>query len=407
MSARRLVVLSVSAGAGHVRAGAALCEAAAGRGIDTLHIDVLQGMPRWFRWLYADLYATLVNRAPLLWSWLYARMNAPGGASIAHHLRRALERRLSRRWLGQLDAFAADAIVCTHFLPAEVLARRPRSFAGAGARDYGPPVFVHVTDFDVHAMWLQPGVAGYFVGSDEAGFQLRRAGVAPAAICVSGIAVMPVFSQPLARCDLAGLYGFDASRPIVLLMGGGGGFGALVAVAEQLLLGEDELQLLVLAGRNADALCRLQGMAPRWPGRLASVGFTDQVATLMASADIVITKPGGLTTAECLAVGVAMIVNAPIPGQEERNADYLLEQGAALKAVDAATLAWRLGQLLDAPDRRAAMAQRASSLGRPDAAAAIVERISHYWRAHPAGAASDASLSAYSGNLTTSQSPCC
>ncbi|WP_426195961.1 MGDG synthase family glycosyltransferase [Massilia sp. DWR3-1-1] len=367
-----LVVLSVSAGAGHLRAAAAVCEQAQAAGLASTHIDVMHQVPAWFRWLYADLYGTLVNRAPLLWRWLYGRMNHAGRHGRLQRLRRLLEHRLSARWLAQVAALAPDAILCTHFLPAEVLARH------AGAGGAACPIFVHVTDFDLHAMWVQPGVDGYFVGCDEVAFQLRRAGVAGACITVSGMALMQAFA--LATPSPQGLqHYFEGAAlpllPVVLLMGGGGGFGGLEQLARQLLEAESGFRLLVVAGKNEAALAALQALAPAWPGRLAALGFTDQVATLMGGADIVITKPGGLTSAECLAVGVAMIVNAPIPGQEERNADYLLEQGVALKAVDAVTLAWRLRQLLAHPQQRRAMAARARSLGRPAAARQIVEAI--------------------------------
>jgi processive 1,2-diacylglycerol beta-glucosyltransferase len=380
MRRRKLVVLSVSAGAGHLRAAEAVCEQARASGLDCAHLDVLQHVPAWFRWLYADLYALLVNRAPLLWSWLYGRMNQAGPPGTLQRLRRYLERRLGKRWLAALARLEPDAILCTHFLPAEVL-----QHAGA-ASPAACPVFIHITDFDLHAMWLQPGAHGYFAGCEEVAFQLRRAGVDAARVVVSGLAVMASFRPFPAPPPLLRQY-FPVDRPAphstVLLMGGGGGFGGLAEVAEQLLDGAGAFRLLVLTGRNASALAALQALAPRWPGRLVALGYTDQVAALMAGADIVITKPGGLSSAECLAVGAAIIVNAPIPGQEERNADYLLEQGVALKAVNAATLAWRLQYLLDHPDQRRAMAQRARQLGRPGAARCIVDTISLHLKAMP------------------------
>lgn len=95
----------------------------------------------------------------------------------------------------------------------------------------------------------------------------------------------------------------------------------------------------------------------------------------MACADLVITKPGGLTTSECMAMGLPMIVNSPIPGQEERNADYLLEQGVALKAFDGVTLEYRVRRLLDQPALLAAMRERSRALGRPEAAQRVLARV--------------------------------
>ena len=147
-------------------------------------------------------------------------------------------------------------------------------------------------------------------------------------------------------------------------------------LAEALLATGDGFQLVVLAGRNAAALERLRTLAgTRFPGRLFPHGFTIHVDRLMACCDLVITKPGGLTTSECLAMGLPMIVNAPIPGQEERNADYLLEQGAAWKAIDAVALAWRVGQLREQPARLAAMAANARAIGRPHAARDVIDTV--------------------------------
>jgi processive 1,2-diacylglycerol beta-glucosyltransferase len=99
------------------------------------------------------------------------------------------------------------------------------------------------------------------------------------------------------------------------------------------------------------------------------------VEQLMACADLAITKPGGLTTSECLAMGVPMIIHSPIPGQEERNADYLLEQGAALKAIDLTALAFRVQQLLQQPEQLLRLRQRSLALGRPHAGRAVLQTV--------------------------------
>ena len=95
----------------------------------------------------------------------------------------------------------------------------------------------------------------------------------------------------------------------------------------------------------------------------------------MACADLVVTKPGGLTTSECLAMGLPMIANAPIPGQEEHNADYLLEQGVELKAFDAVTLEYRIRYLLEHPAKFEDMRAKAKALGRPHAARQVLDIV--------------------------------
>ncbi len=146
-------------------------------------------------------------------------------------------------------------------------------------------------------------------------------------------------------------------------------------MAERLLRLDGDFQLIVMAGKNASALAALQILAARYPGRLVAQGFTDKVERLMACADLAVTKPGGLTTSECLAMGLPMIVNSPIPGQEQRNADFLLEQGAALKAFDAVTLEYRIRYLLENPAKLADMRAKARALGRPAAARHVLNTV--------------------------------
>ncbi len=146
-------------------------------------------------------------------------------------------------------------------------------------------------------------------------------------------------------------------------------------MAENLLGLRDDFQLIVLAGKNVKALASLKLLTEHYPKRLVPVRFTPDVAQLMACADVVITKPGGLTTSECLAMGLPMIINAPIPGQEERNADYLLEQGVALKAFDAVTLSYRVRYLLENPKHLQQMTEKANQIGKPHAGKHVITNV--------------------------------
>lgn len=365
---RRLLLLSVSAGAGHVRAAEALRVTAETQfDAQAVHLDVMDYVPTAFRTFYTDLYLKLVEHSPTAWSMLYRIMDrTPPSAPLAR-LRRAIERLNSRELRRAIADFAPDVVICTHFLPAELLMRERRHARLAA------PVFVVVTDFDLHGLWVVPEMAGYFAASDEVAFRMRARGIDEERVHVSGIPIMPSFAQPLDRAACAAEFGLDASRRVILLMGGGAGLGGLDEVAERLLALDANFQLVALAGRNAKMLERLQALAAAHPHRLVAQGFTDRVERLMTACDLVITKPGGLTTSECLALGRPMIVHAPIPGQEERNCDYLLEQGAALKAVDATALDYRVRELLAEPERLAALARRARALGRPLAAHDVLE----------------------------------
>ena len=366
---KTILLLSVAAGAGHTRAAEAIRSAAAGQGVNAVHLDATAFMSPALRALYTDGYIFIVKRVPALWSCLYRWTNAARRNGWMQTLRRWLERRDSERLLREITQLRPDVIVCTHFLPAEILSQQ----VAAGKLDC--PVWVQVTDFDLHRMWVQGHMAGYFAANEEVAFRMQDAGIAAQAIHVSGIPIMPAFSRPHERAVCAGEIGLDPAVTTLLLMGGGAGLGSLDTVAQRLLGLPGNFQLIVLAGKNVAALAGLQGLAARHPGRLSLQGYTDKVERLMACADLVITKPGGATSAECLAMGLPMIVNAPIPGQEDHNANFLLEQGVALKALDLPTLEYRVRYLLEHPATLEAMRMRARELACPDAATRVLQTV--------------------------------
>jgi len=371
MSNKRILMLSVSAGTGHVRAAEALRAYASMPefGVEARHLDVMDYVSKGFRKVYADFYQTLVSRAPLLWGYVYQVTHEAERNSNMEKFRRGVERLSTKALLKEIKAFRPDAIICTHFMPAELLSRMLRK------NELACPVWVQVTDLDLHRLWVQKRMAGYFAANEEVAFRMRAQGIAESTITVTGIPIMPAFAVAHDRVECAREFGLDPGRTTILLIGSGAALGSLAEIAEGLLALDDKAQYIILAGKNAQALADLQGVAQKHPGRLLPQGYTNQIERFMACADLVITKPGGLTTAECLALGLPMIVNSPIPGQEERNADFLLEQGVALKAVDRVTLEYRVDYLLKNPAKLAAMRERARALGRPDAVRQVLARV--------------------------------
>jgi len=228
-------------------------------------------------------------------------------------------------------------------------------------------------------MWCVPGLSGYFGATPEVAFRLRARGIDPARIHVTGIPLMPAFSQrdasPAGRARCIAELGLDPARRTVLMMAGGSGGGDLPAAAARALALPGDFQLLAVAGRNAAALARLQQLALAHPQRLRAIGFTEHIDQLMAAADLVVSKPGGLTVSECLALGRPLLLVSPIPGQEEHNAAFLLEEGAAWLAYDAIGLDYKLARLMADPHALAALAANSRRLGRPDAARAVLGHV--------------------------------
>lgn len=358
-----LLLLHATAGAGHTRAAQALLAALTAAG-DTHHqvVDTLACTTEFFRKMYAKAYIDLVQRAPGLWGHWYERTDVVKPAHSKSARSRLLFDKVNSRAFGSLLAQTqASAILCTHFLPLELLS----DLRGRGKLN--TPVHAVVTDISPHAFWVYPHVDLYHVASPAGARELQCKGVAPERIRVSGIPIDPIFGQrqpaPAARDDL-GL----PQRPTVLLLSGGFGVGPLLAMLDSFGQADSGMSLVVVAGRNAEleAACRSRAASMQTP--VTVHGFVRNIHELMDAADVVVTKPGGLTNTEILAKGKPMVLVAPIPGQEQRNCEYLLEEGAAVRLYDEADAAWFLQGLLARTEKLQSMCQRAQALARPNAA---------------------------------------
>ncbi|MEK7867624.1 MAG: glycosyltransferase [Planctomycetota bacterium] len=369
---KRLLILSASAGAGHVRAAEALAAACLERHseIQVHHEDALDHVSRLVKRTYARGYLQTVNRSPALWGYLYQVSDKQDpakskGARLVHLLDQLGKRKLVRL-VQQVKPFH---VLCTHFLPARDLLVRK------AAHPERPPVSVVITDYDVHAYWVDPGVHRYYVASEEVRWELAARGIAPERIVVAGIPIHPVFKKPQARGQLATRHGVATDIRTVLVLSGGFGVGDVERTVKTVLEAEGPLQVLAVSGRN-EALRKTLSALPVPPGKVLKVfGFVDFMEELMELADLCVSKSGGLTVSECLAKGLPMIVLAPIPGQEERNCDYLLERSIAVKAKDHAGLAYKLRGLLADPERLPAMRVAARAASRASAAFDIIEDV--------------------------------
>jgi len=262
-----------------------------------------------------------------------------------------------------------DIVVNCHFLPAEIIA----SLKLKG--ELRLPHVTATTDFDTHRLWVNQPCEHYFTATSEGAAYLAHWGVPARDVSVTGIPIHPVFSRPKERAACLKNQGLTGDRPIILQLAGGFGVGPVRLILEGILAVSEPVEVAVVCGRNEKLKKQLEEVQPPARHRLKVFGFTDQMDELLAVADIVISKPGGLTSSEVLARGAAMAIVNPIPGQESRNSDYLLENGAAIKINSVATLPLKLSRLLGEPERLATLKAQARRLGRPRAAFDIAQRV--------------------------------
>ena len=364
-SAPRVLIVSASAGSGHVSAARALQSAfdAAGR-VQAVHVDVLDLAPRWVRAAYGGGFELLAARAPGVWREVYRRSD---GTDVDEARWGALARRLIFRAFHRvLTAEDWTVCACTHFLPAQL---------AAGSSD-APPFASVVTDFTLHRYWVQPRVQQYYVPAPQIALDLH-ARLPAARVVATGIPIAPAFGNRIAQVQARSELGLAQGTPVLVAMGGGLGIGIEEAVHAALDSGVPDLQVVAVCGRNAAARERLSALGLN-DRRLRVLGHTDAVPALFAAADAIVTKPGGLTCTEALAAGRPLVLTRAIPGHEEGNVQYLTSCGAAVHAPDSAAVVSAVRNLLLNPSVLAEYTARALGAGTPAAAGSIAADLT--WR---------------------------
>jgi processive 1,2-diacylglycerol beta-glucosyltransferase len=369
---QNVLILSASAGAGHVSAGNALERAfrEVGAAREVRHLDMLEYTNPLFRNLYSKTYIDMVKKTPELLGWLYDQLDKPG-LDITPKL--AFDKLNARPFIKMLEQYRPEITVCTHSLPAEII-----SWLKAEGRLPTRQAII-ITDFDVHAMWLCKNYEHYFVALEETRVHLEKLGVPHSKVTVTGIPIDPTFSVPKDKGEMRRKFGLHPDLTTILVSAGGFGVGPIEALLTSLCELRNPAQVVAISGRNPELKKRIEALARGLSesSRLTihAVGYTDAMNEYMAASDIVLGKPGGLTTSEALARGLVFVVANPIPGQEERNSDHLLEEGAAIRCNNPPVLAYKIDKLLDQPSRLAQMRVNALRLARPRAAFDIVAKL--------------------------------
>lgn len=368
----RILVLSASVGAGHLRAAEAV-EAALRQVVPQAtvkNLDVLDMTNRLFRRFYARMYLDLVNLAPHALGYFYDMLDQPSrsGQNRRDRFRLALQKLNLTKFIRFLQDEPWDLVINTHFLSAEIIASLRKK------KVIDLPQVTVTTDFDTHRLWVNQPCERYFTATAEGALYLQSWGVPAGDIQPTGIPVHPVFSEAKDRKTLLAKFGLDSDRPIVLQLSGGFGVGPIEKIFDALLRVEKPMQLVTITGRNEKLKSQLQKVRSPERHRVKVMGFTKEIDELMALADLVVSKPGGLTTSETLARGAIMVIVNPIPGQETRNSDFLLESGAAIKANNTAVLSHKVTSLLADPRRLDELRTNVRRIARPRAAFDVVEQ---------------------------------
>jgi processive 1,2-diacylglycerol beta-glucosyltransferase len=365
---KRILILSASVGSGHVRAAESLAKAFRARSdVDEVLVDdSLDHTNVLHKQLYSTLYKRLSAMLPEFLGWWYVSSDDPW---VSDKGRLALDIPQALPLINLVRDFHPDSIVCTHFMPAGVL-----SFLISLGR-LEAELGIVVTDYHFHAFWITRAFHWYFVAQEEDRIHMEGLGLPADRIHVTGIPIEPEFSTPVDRQAVRSRYRLNPEKPILLVAGGTLGLSPASAVVRRLLRLERDFQAVIICGHNEELKKEIEALTAEQSERFRVLGFTREMPDLLGTATLLLSKPGGLTTAEALARGLPMVILDPIGGQEERNSDVLLEAGAAIKCTEVTILNHKLQRLLDDPARIRTMSENARRLGRPHAADAVARIV--------------------------------
>ncbi len=367
---KKILVISASAGSGHTISAIAVEQAFKElypQSIDVTHVDVLDYTTKIMRAVYKDVYLYLAKNKPLTYGFFYKftdREKFGSGLTDWIHTRKF------RRYLKKNQY---DLIISTHFLPSNIIARMKKKKRFRKLRK--TPHMTILTDFGAHKIWLAP--SDYYIVPDAVNkeYFIHR-GIAGENVYDLGIPVRTVFAKTKNKKELQKKYGFDKTKKTILLLSGGFGVGPILDIVKNLDKVKTPHQTVVICGKNQDLYNDCLKLKDKMNFPLFPVGYTNDIDEYMKLSDIIITKPGGLTTAEALACNLPIVIVNPIIGQEDKNADRLLEEGCAIKITYLSIMYYYLDRLFKEKDKLEFMKNSITKLSKPDAAYNIA-RFSH------------------------------
>lgn len=313
----KVLITYASAGAGHRKVAEAVYNYLKDnrQDLDLKLVDALPLGSFYFRFCYNWGYPFLVHYATWLWGFFFWITEFKLTRRFARKMSILSNYLSCRKFIQYLKDENFDFIISTHFLNSELAANLKLK------NQIKSKLITVITDFGVHPFWISEGTDTYIAASEFTRDELLRAGVAESQISATGIPFSPNFSKPQDRNRLADKLGIAADKFTVLVMTGSFGSGPLEDIAANI---SDAAQVLVVCAKNKSLFERLQKKNYK---NVKAFGFVNNVEELMAVSDLMVTKPGGSSIAELLAVGLVPIFITAIPGQEENNVKILTSHG--------------------------------------------------------------------------------
>ncbi len=306
-------------------------------------------------------YLQVIKKRPHIWGQMYDNpevlKKTKKAREVLHRFNMSKIRRLMKKKM-------PSVVICTQAFPCGMVADYKRAVSS------DLKLIGVLTDHAPHSYWLFDEVDYYVVPDETTAAAMNKKGIPMEKIKVLGIPVSPKFKIHCERRKTLKAMGLSERCPTILIMGGSQGLGAIEVAVRSILADADHgYQLIVVTGKNKKLFSKLSGLAKAGAGeKMRVLSFVENIDELMAASDVIITKAGGMTTAEAMTKDLPMIIVDPIPGHERLNADYLVREGAAIEISDYGEIHTAVNRLFDSGKLLGDMRKRAKALSNPDSA---------------------------------------
>lgn len=362
----RILLLYISNDSGHHCASIAIEKALhkLDPQIQTLNINSFNYTNPIMEKVINSAYMSVVRTRPEIWDYLY---DNPKVLKSVQRLRANIHRSNTGKLKTLMDEFKPNGVICTQAFPCGLIADYKKTFG------VDIPLIGVLTDYAPHSYWIFDNVDRYIVPSLETGKKLIDNGIDPAKILDYSIPIDAKFRESLNREPILKKLSLDAKLPTVLIMGGTQGLGPIKELVTLLDRSYLNLQIIIACGTNKRLYRWLFLRVRRFRKKIIVLPFADNIDELMQVSELIITKPGGITTAEALARGLPMLIINPLPGQEAMNTKFLLKEGVAVKAEKSEDVIILLEELLYNKTKLRQMSDKAKSLSKPESAERIAK----------------------------------
>ncbi len=354
----KALILSVKAGYGHHSTGLAMKEYFVSCGIECEMLDTLEYISRFLGEGVQDGYLLITKYLGEAYGKVYDTLAKKEEPSKNYSPEAIISKYLSKKLEKYMIEYNPDFVIGTHsYATVLITILKKRGVINC-------PTFGVVTDFTIHPFWESTDLDYYVLPDRLLTSFAKKKGIPASKVLPFGIPIKQKFSSTSKKEDAKKLLGLT-SKPHVLIMMGSMGFGDIEDIINSLDNLSCDFQMTVICGNNEKAQKSIKEQS--WNKELRCLGFTDNVDMYMDASSVIITKPGGLTTSEALAKGLPLILMNPIPGQEERNMEFLVNTGAAMLTSKTYPVESALSQFFECDWKRALMTEAASRLSKPHA----------------------------------------